>query len=80
MLCPKCRHNVFTRVLRENIKIIDTGEGLLDETTDFGGNWCEPEIFCNNCDTELTDEELIRCDDAEKMEAKVDLRRKYGTE
>ncbi len=55
--CPFCRHDIFIRTIKEEIRMVDDGEVITDEQEGFVA---ETTYVCASCGKDVTDKELVR--------------------
>jgi len=65
MVCPYCEHDTFMRKTTEEIRMVDDGENITDELVSDG--WCGYTYRCAKCKRNVTDKELKRKLDMEKV-------------
>jgi len=55
LLCPNCGNDTFNRTAKAGVKVFDSGDCIRDEI-----NWEECSYSCDNCDKDVTEEELVK--------------------
>jgi len=66
LTCPHCGNNEFKRTSRDLVRLVNTGETIIDQT--FDSTFDEYEYECAACSHNCTEEELIKGDELTKEE------------